>query len=160
MKRMDGFTLIELVIVIALISILSVPATHILTQVLKSYFTAQTITDNQNQVGVAVHAVMRELKNGNSLSNISATGLSFVNQNGQSIVIALSGTTLTRSVDSGMSQKLCKNVSSLTFDYFDQAYASTSIAASVLFVTMTLTVNNAGLPYSLMSGTVLRTLLP
>ena len=145
---------------ITLIGILSAAATSLLTQGFKSYFTAKTLVDTLNQVAMASNGLMRELKNGSSLSNIDTTTFSFVNQTGQSIVINLSGTTLTRSVNGGTAQPLCKNVSNLIFSYYDQTLTSTATASNVRLITMQLTMNNSGLPYSSMTGTVLRTLLP
>jgi len=160
MKTIKGFTLIELVIVITVISILAASAGLILRQHFKGYFTAKTLIALPGKTNIATDNLMRELKNASSISVASPTTMTFVNQQGQTIVIDLSGTTLRRNVNAAGVQTLCDQVTSLAFAYFDQAFATTAVVANVRFITMQVTTTNDGLPYSLMAGTMLRALLP
>ncbi|MDA9271825.1 ComGF family competence protein [bacterium] len=162
MKTLRGFTYIEFIIVIVLIAILGSIAALMLKQNYTGYFTAKKIMALATNATIATDNLMRELKSTSSLTALSATSLTFVNQQGQTIVIDLSGTTLRRNVNAAGAQTMCSQVSSVAFAYFDSAFATTAVAANVRFITLQMTVTNVdGLSYSVMGGTnVLRTLLP
>lgn len=161
MKISRGFTYLEFIIVIVLLAILGGTASLILKQNYTSYFTAKKIMALATNANIAADNLMRELKSASSLSTLGTTSLTFVNQQGQTITIDLSGTTLRRNVNSGGTQTLCSQVSSVAFAYFDSAFATTAVVANVRYITLQMTLTNAdGLPYSLMGGTVvLRDLL-
>ncbi len=160
MNRPKGFTLIEFIIVIVLIAILGTMSTLMLRQTFKSYVTEKQINDLATQTNMAADNVLRELKSAGSLSAIGTSTLTFINQQGQTIVIDLNGTTLRRNVNSTGAQTLCNNITNLAFGFFDQAFATTNVATNVRFITIQLTATNNQYPYSLMGGTVLRRLLP
>jgi len=160
MKHARGFTLIEFVIVITLIGILSAVASMILNQHFKGYFSAKDLMALEIKTNMAADNLLRELKSSENLTALSATSLSFVNQQGESIVINVSNGLLRRQVNSATAQTLCNNVTSLAFAAFDSAFASTAVTDNIRFVTMSITTtDNNTLPYSLMAGTVLRTKL-
>lgn len=156
MKNARGFTLIEFIIVITLIGILSAVASLILNQHVKAYFAAKELINFEVKTNIAADNLMRELKSSENLTAFSATSLAFINQQGESIVIDVSGGLLRRQVDGATPQTLCNDVASLSFEAFDSAFASTAILADVRFITMLITTNSNNLPYSLMAGTVLR----
>lgn len=161
MKNTNGFTFIEFIIVIVLIAILGGVAALMIKQNYKGYFTAQKITALATNANIATDDLMRELENAASMTTLGTTSFTFVNQKGQSIAIDLSGTTLRRNVNAGGVQTLCNQVTNVAFSWFDQAFATTAVPANVRFVTMQMTTTNVdGMPYSLMAGTMLRTLLP
>ena len=107
MKIAKGFTLIEYIIVIVLIGVLGSMSSLILRQTFKGHFTAKKITDLSIKTNIAADNLLRELKSSERLSAIGATTLTFVNQQGQTIVIDLSGTNLRRNVNGGGAQTLC-----------------------------------------------------
>ncbi len=162
MKKALGFTLIEFIIVIVLLSILSSIGSLILGQHFKGYFATKQITQLTTETNIAVDNLMRELKSAGQLTAIDNTTLTFTNQAGETIVIDLNGTTLRRQVNGGTAMPLCSQVSSLAFYGFDASFATTVTAQNVRFVMlqMTTTSSTKNLPYSVMAGTVLRTQLP
>lgn len=159
MSSSKGFTLIELVIVIVLISVIAAMVGLMLNQGFLNYSTAKPITTLAGKGNVAADNLMRELKSAQSISAIAATSLTYTNQAGQQIVINLSGSTLQRNVNGGGDQALCAGVSSLSFEYYNAAFDSTATPASVLFVTLAMTVTDGAASYSLMTATTLRALL-
>ena len=161
MKHTRGFTLIEFVIVITLIGILSAIASLILNQHFKGYFASKDLMALEIKTNIATNNLIRELKSAENLIAFGTTTLTFVNQQGQTVVIDLNGTTLRRQENSGSFQTLCDQVTGVAFATFDAAFASTTVANDVRFVTMNITTtSDQGLPYSLMTGTVLRARLP
>lgn len=161
MKTAKGFTFIEFIIVIVLIAILGATGALMLQQNYRGYFTAKKIMALASNATIATDNIMRELKSAQSVSTFGSTSFTFVNQQGQSIAIDLSGTTLRRNVNATGAQTVCTQVTNVVFAYFDAAFATTAVPANVRFVTMQITTTNAdGMAYSLMAGTVLRKILP
>ena len=154
MKRSQGFSLIELIIVIVLMGIVCGIPLQILSQSYKNYYTAKAIIVMANTTNIAVDTIMREIRNAQSLSNIDASSITFVNQQGQTVEIYWQNTQLLQSIN-GTANVLCNNVSNFNLVYFDSTYTSTTIAGDVTYVTLNISINPNGLLYSLMSGTVI-----
>ncbi len=159
MRTGKGFTLIEMVMVIVVVSILAGIAALVLREGFASYTTAQPIIPIAGKVNIAVDNLAREVRSAESVTSASATALTFVNQQGETIVINKSGANLTRSVNGGGAQTLCNSVTALTFAYFDAAFATTATTANVRFMTIAITVTDRNVPYSLMAGVEIRKLL-
>ena len=159
MKSKRGFTLIELIMVIVLISMIGAMTGLLLRQTFKSFYTGKKIVDLTIKTNLAAHTLMRELKNAESLSAVGTTTLTYLNHKGETVVVDLNGANLRRNVNSAGAQTLCNQVSGLTFSFFDDTLTTTAVPANVRFVTMQLTTQNE-LPYSLMASTLLRRLLP
>jgi len=155
MKRSQGFSLIELIIVIVLMGIVCGIPLQILSQSYKNYYTAKAIIVMANTTNIAVNTIMREIRNAQGLSSIEATTITFINQQGQTVEIYLEGTQLLQSINSGTANVLCNNVSLFNFGYFNSTYTSTTTAGNVTYVTLNISINPNGLLYSLMSGTVI-----
>lgn len=158
MKTAKGFTVIEILIVIVLIGILGSVASRILTPTYKGYFTSKKIIDLVSKTNMAMDNILRELKSASNLSAASTSSITFTNQQGQTIIINLTGTNLTRSENGGTAQTICSQVSSAAFAYYDQSFASTATVANVRFLTLQITTSNT-VSYSLMGGTLIRKLL-
>lgn len=148
-----GFTLIELVMVLMIISVISVVVGKILLQSGRSFTTSNNITEVDWQ-GFAVLARMTEdihnIRSKNDIATISATQLGFTNTSGTSVQYALSGSTLSRN-----SQTLATGVTAFSLGYLDSLGASTSIPSLVRYITITLstTEGNVSTSFSTLIGT-------
>jgi len=156
MKANKGFSLIELIVVILVLVIVAGAAVTFLQQGTTAYLRGKPTAMVAEKTNLAVDNLMREIESAESVTTIGTTGLTFVNQDGEVIVIDLSGTTLRRNVNAGGVQTLCTNVTALTFAYFTTGFATTAVAANVSFLTMTVTVTQDNVPYSMMAATVIR----
>jgi len=138
MKQEQGFSFIELIMVIILLSILAVVAGRILTAGLNSYLTVQNTTDADSQGRIALARMAIDLRNIRSTADIttaSANQIVFTDINGNSITYQLSGTTLMRNA-----QILADGIQTLTFSYFDKNGASTSTTTDIRYITVKLNV--------------------
>jgi prepilin-type N-terminal cleavage/methylation domain-containing protein len=158
MKQMQGFTLIEMILVIMITGIISSFVGKILVSGFSSYLTAKPIITLAGKANLAVENLMREVKSAESISGITTTSLSFTNEQGQVIIISLTGSNLTRSVSGGSAQLLCDQVSNLIFTGYDNNFANATVAGNVSFVTLSMTVSSGNWAYPLMSGTLIRRL--
>lgn len=157
MKRIEGFTLIELVISLLLTTILAGIVGSILNVGFSSYFTGREIIPVAVKVNTALNNLMRELESAESLTSATTTSINFMNEGGESVAISLSGTDLKRSVNGGTAYLLCNNVSALTFSFYDSSLASTATPSSVRLLTAQVSINEGGKVYSIMAaGTVIR----
>lgn len=163
MKSLRGFTLVELIIVIVITALLASVAVIFMREGLESYNNGKPIIPIAGKTNIAVDNLLRELEGAESISAFASNTLTFVNQQGQSIIIALSGTNLMRTVNGSSAQILCNNISALSFAGYDSIFSATAIAMTIRFVTVSITVtetaNNTTIPYSLIAATTLRRLL-
>lgn len=156
MNRMRGFTLIELVIVIVLISIVAGLAGLMLSQGFQAYMTGNPISVLASKENIAADNLMRRLKSAQSISAMGETTLTFIDQSGQSIVMDLSGGTLRQNINGTGANPLCVGIASLGFGFYDASFASTSLPANVAFVTLSMTVTDGNAQYSGISATLIR----
>jgi prepilin-type N-terminal cleavage/methylation domain-containing protein len=136
-KKTVGFTLIELVLVIMLVSIVAVIGSVVLGQGMHAFVDFQNITDADWQIRVALETMTREIRNIRYSSDItvaSATQLSFVDNNGKSVSFSLSGNTLMEN-----SQVLADGISSMTFTYYNSALSITTTPSAVVLVELQIT---------------------
>lgn len=155
-QQISGFTFMEMLIVIVFMSLLAGVASLLVSQGYNAYIANKTAASTANKSVVALDNVLRELKSAEGITALASNTVTFVNQQGQSIVIALSGTNLTRSVNGGGAQVICNNVSVFSLGYFDLALATTSTPTDVDFVTVSLTINDGSVLYPLIGATTLR----
>jgi prepilin-type N-terminal cleavage/methylation domain-containing protein len=156
MNTIKGYTLIELVIVIIVFSIVASTAGVFLVQSIQSYETAKPILRIAGSVNIAVDNMTRELKSAESVTVASATSITFVNQQGESIAISLSGSNLNRDVNSGGAQRLLGNVTSLSINKFNAALATTATPGDIRFVSINLTASDGDASISIIAATSLR----
>ncbi|MES2217271.1 MAG: type II secretion system protein [Pseudomonadota bacterium] len=145
-NKITGFTLIELVVVIALVSVIAVIASTLLSAGLHAYIQAQRLTDADWQARVAMEIMAREIRNIRSSADITtstAAQLSFVDVFGNSVNYTLSGTTLLEN-----SNILADGIGGLTFTYYNNALAATNTPSAIIAVQVNLTVtqNNTSNP--------------
>src|SRR5689334_5109353 len=97
--KQRGFTLVELVMTLVLISIISVVATKLLSQGYKAYITAKSVSETDWQGLLASSMLANDLqlvRASNDISSAQASAITFVDATGTSIQYQLSGTTLLR----------------------------------------------------------------
>lgn len=175
MMRQRGFSLIELIMVIIIVSAISGVAGLLLSAGFKSYTTAKPIMSSASRANSAMIAILREIKNAQSVTAIGANTLTFVNAQGQSIQIGLGSggsgagafdnlttTTLARSLAAAQAQPLVTTLkspgtSNVLFTYYDANLASTAVLANINYVALNLTLAEDQASYTLMSGTLIRT---
>ncbi|MFQ5803015.1 MAG: prepilin-type N-terminal cleavage/methylation domain-containing protein [Candidatus Methylomirabilales bacterium] len=119
-KGKEGFTLIEIVLVIVIIAVLAGILIEPLRQGVKSYIGIETRSDLTSQARDATMRMVREMRNiqkkANDKPNITsadATSITFVDNRGTTISFSLSGSTVLRDTN-----LLADKVSGLDFRYF------------------------------------------
>jgi prepilin-type N-terminal cleavage/methylation domain-containing protein len=138
MKRISGFTLIEIVIVLVLLGILSTITAPLL---LKSAEAANISGDTSNvlsQGRLALTRMSRELRNMRSISSsdltMAASQIVFTMVDGTAITYSYSGGNVLRN-----SQTLTP-ANSLSFAYYDANGAVTAVNANVRYITVSFSI--------------------
>lgn len=137
MKR-NGFTLIELIIVIAIMAVLSAIALPMLHAGFNSYFTERNLNDADWQGRLALSRMERDIANIPStavISTATSSQFTFTNNNNNSVSYTLSGTHLQRNA-----LTLAQGIASATFGYFDKEGDTTSTIANIRYVSITLNI--------------------
>lgn len=112
--RNKGFTLIELVLVIALLIISVGVSTDIIISLIRSYNKTQVTNEIEQSANFVMLKIDRDLRNAVSVTVPSNVGvgsdvLTFSDRNGDTISYQLSGDTIERSVNGGGSTALTDN---------------------------------------------------
>lgn len=147
MKHKNGFTLVELIIVITIMAVLSVIALPMLHAGFNSYFTQRDLNDADWQGRLALSRMTRDLQNipnTGDITTASSTQLTFVDNTNTTVTytIPVTSTNLQRN---GLN--LAQGVSALTFGYFDKngAIAASTSAIRYIAVTLNITRNNTNI---------------
>lgn len=138
MKRICGFTIIELIIVIVILSILAVIALPMLSSGFNAYFTARNLSDANWQGRLALARITRDLRaltSNNNITTATATQLTFINNANTSVSYTISGSNLERNA-----LTLANGVNSVTFDYYTSAGAATAVIANIVYISITLNI--------------------
>jgi prepilin-type N-terminal cleavage/methylation domain-containing protein len=136
-KNFAGFTLIEIVVTMMVLSIITVICSRILGAGLTSYVAAQNISDADWQMRVALESMTREIRNIRSDSDITAataTTLSFTDNFNTAISYSYSGNTILQN-----SQILAEGVTAFAFTYYNNALTATTTATAVSLVQLNVT---------------------
>jgi prepilin-type N-terminal cleavage/methylation domain-containing protein len=137
-KKNAGFTLIELVMVMVILSVISVIAAKILSTGIQGFLAGKNILDADWQGRVAMERMSRDIRAVRSPSDIttaSASNFVFTDSTGTSINYSLSGSSLLRN-----SQTLADGVNSLTFTYLDGNGSVTASTTAIRYITITLNI--------------------
>ncbi len=138
MRRQSGFSMIELIIVIVILSVLTAITLPVLQTGFNSYFTARNLADADWQARLAFSRISRDLRDIPAAANITtanSTQLTFLDRNSTSVSYTLSGITLQRNA-----MTLANGVSTLTFAYYDGTGAVTATMAAMRYVGITLNI--------------------
>lgn len=161
MKQRRGFSLIELLIVIVVLSSIVGLATKLLSAGLTSYLTSGPITTNASRANIALSTIMREIQSASSITALSsgASLITYVNHAGDSVEIKLNGTTLSRNVASSADNTLCTNVTTATVGFYADNLTRITLpaqVANVRYILFNMVLENGHTHYSLTNGTLLR----
>lgn len=141
--KKNGFTLVELVLVIALMGILAFALAPALITGVRSYDIVWSRRQVLAEGRVAMDRMVKEIRLIESSSDVIATNspaeFDFEYPNGTSIAYSLDGTDLKRNTD-----VLASDVTALEFKYFDSTGSETSTEADVRRVQVTLTIDAPG----------------
>jgi prepilin-type N-terminal cleavage/methylation domain-containing protein len=139
-----GFTLAELAVVMAVIGIIMAGVFVIQMQGEQAYLLGSSRVETQQNARVALDLMTRELRSAQSISAIgSATDITFVDENGNTVVYALSGSTLNRT-QNGTTTALIGGVQTLAmtsysvYDVSTGTYTTTTTAAQVRVIKISL----------------------
>jgi len=114
-----GFTLTELLTVLAVLALVLAAVVTIQQDALQAYITGSNKTEVQQNARVALERMAREIRETQSgLTTATATSLTFVDPNtGLAVTYALNGNTLTRTTN-GATDIVIGGVQALTFAYY------------------------------------------
>jgi prepilin-type N-terminal cleavage/methylation domain-containing protein len=147
-----GFTLVEIVITIVLVSILAAIAAVIIMQGVKAYSAERSRSDVHYQARLAMERMAREIRlirsqTAGDIPTMAATDLIFCDVTGKAVEFQLLGQVLNRRESAtcnplawgGWNALSPSGVNPLTFTYLDTAGAGGSTAANLWFVEINLT---------------------
>jgi len=113
-----GFTLAELLIVIAILGMMLAGLVTVQMQGQQSYLIGAHRVEAQQNGRVALELMVRELRSATAVTAIpSATDLTFVDENGNTIQYSLSGAVINRTLN-GVTTPLIGGVVTFTLTYF------------------------------------------
>jgi len=138
-----GFTLIELIMVMIIMSIISVVLAKFLMSTLNSFTTEYQLSEIENQGTMVMNRLSNDIQNIRTpadISTINSNAFAFTDINGNTISYTVSGTQLLRN-----SITIIDNLSSISLGYLNASGATTGTAASVVYVTLSLTLAKGSL---------------
>jgi prepilin-type N-terminal cleavage/methylation domain-containing protein len=139
----QGFTLIEIIIVIIILSIIISMGGVLLGLGFRGGFASKDDVYVTSMARTAMERMSRDLLSARDASTSDLTpntnSITYTSNDGNSVTYALSGTNLMRN-----NKILSKNISALTFTYYDQTFASTTTTSDVrcIQINMTASYNN------------------
>jgi prepilin-type N-terminal cleavage/methylation domain-containing protein len=150
MRRLEGFSLVELVMVIVILGILAAFVGPVLFNAMRSYQGVQAGGETQAKMRYAIERMSRELREIRrqvtdatflDVTSMTASGMAFVKTDGTQVIINVVGNqvNLAYSTLSGM---LTDQVGSFSLAYFQQdAITPATTAASISFVEVSMTLS-------------------
>jgi len=135
----NGFTLIEMIVVITLTAILVSAGSMIFGNIMSNYVNSQRINNLSIEAEQSIILFSKELRAAQKITSGTNAAITFVNSSGTSVSYDLSGTNFRRNL------KTVNNLlSSMTIQYFDTNLAQLSmplITDNVRLVTISLSFN-------------------
>ncbi|MDX2165306.1 MAG: prepilin-type N-terminal cleavage/methylation domain-containing protein [Gammaproteobacteria bacterium] len=145
--RKQGFTLIEMIIVIVILSIIAGVASRVMGAAFNSYYDNQQIVNANQQGRLAIERMIRDIHAINSTTSITtanASTFTFTDVNGNAVTYTLSGTQLTRN-----GVVLADGINTLTFGYYNGAGAAAGTTTAIRYVNITLNITQNSVNYTL-----------
>lgn len=145
-RRESGFTLIEIVMTLLILSVISVVVGRILFQGLDTFTTSNNISEVDWNGYIALDRIVNDIHNIRSaadITTISSTQLVFVDTSGNTVTYQLSGTTLQRN-----SVTLASGVTGFSLSYLDKNGATTTTPSSTRYILMTVSLQSGNLTTS------------
>lgn len=137
-KHIAGFSLIEFTLVITLLGILAVVSGPLLYHAFQGALTRMQMTSLDGQARFAMARMTRELRSMRNKDvpgfSANANDITFESVSGTNITYSLAGTSLMRN-----SWPLAKDVSSLSFTYYDEDGAVTTTPANIRYIKVSFT---------------------
>lgn len=151
-QKSKGFTLIELVMVLVIVSVISVVLGKALYQAFQTFITAQNAQEVDWNGLIALQRINNDIhtiRSSASITTIGSNNFVFTDVNGNSVQYQLSGTNLMRNT-----QVLAAGIQSLSFTYSNASGSATTTPSAVRYVTTTITVahQNMSLPFVTVTG--------
>ena len=147
--KYKGFTLLEIVLVIIIITIIAAGSAQLLVQGFRAYFSGQNFINAEWQGRVALERMVRDLRAVRSSADItsaSSTAITFNDIDGQTITYQLSGSQLMCNTQNN-NQPLAEGINSLNFAYYNSAgsnLGTSPVIASIRYIVITLNVTFGG----------------
>ena len=156
--RTSGYTLMEMVVVMTIMSIVGMVSSYVIIESMKVYARTAPALEATYQARLSAERMKREIrdmKDTASITVFTATALTFDDSSSNMIAYSLSGGNLSRNGD-----LLAQGGTSLTFSYWKSDGTSASVAADLHLVEIDLTVQRGNEPYRLQAAVFPRVLSP
>ncbi|MBF0445315.1 MAG: prepilin-type N-terminal cleavage/methylation domain-containing protein [Magnetococcales bacterium] len=142
-----GFTLIEMILVLLLLSILAGAGSRAIAGGFDAYFTAKTISHMADGGHLALARLKAELQESSCDTLSQPTGsdsLQFINSRGESLLFSASQTqedTLSMQINDGLEKTLLANVNNIVFSYPNPDFLDKSGCLVTIKMTLFSTLN-------------------
>jgi prepilin-type N-terminal cleavage/methylation domain-containing protein len=157
MRRAEGFSLVELILVIVILGILAVFVGPVLFNAIEAYERTQTSGQTHAKVRYALERMSREIREVArgatdvrtlQISTMTENTLAFVNTQGRTIVFSRTGNTLAMTYTT-LTGVLVDQIGSFSFAYFQpDATAVAGTSSSLAFVQISLAVSEGSAQYA------------
>jgi len=146
MKKLRGFTMIELVMVIVILSVIAAIGSGIIHQGFRSYMTQKDLAHLDSQGRLALERMARELRlvrtaTALDLTISPTTEITFTDTAGDTIRFYrdIPSNTLMRTENANPTQPLSNNITSMDFTYYDTNGVATAIVTQMRYISVQIT---------------------
>lgn len=153
MQKKKGFTLIELVMVLVIMSVISLVLGKSLYQAFQTFQTAEQASEADWSGFIAMQRMVSDIhtiRSAASITTISASNFVFTDVSGNSVQYQLSSGNLLRNT-----QTVTNGITALAFTYYDKNGSVTATASSVRYILISLTATEGtlSLPFVTLAAT-------